>query len=59
MGLFLATLETTIVATSLSTLAAKFNDSTRVSWVVTAYLLTYSGKVLPGVGNFCVLTVLR
>ena len=40
-GLFLAMLDTTIVAVALTTMAAQFEDFSRATWVVSAYLLTY------------------
>lgn len=40
-GLFLAMLDTTIVAVALTTIASQFEDFSRATWVVSAYLLTY------------------
>lgn len=40
-GLFLAMLDTTIVAVALTTIASRFDDFSRATWVVSAYLLTY------------------
>lgn len=47
MSLFVATLEVSIVSTSLETIAddlGAFRDS---SWIVIAYLLTYTGMSFP------------
>lgn len=41
IGLFLSFLDTTIVSVALATIANQFNDFSRATWVVTAYLLTY------------------
>ncbi|KAH7053419.1 hypothetical protein B0J12DRAFT_555038, partial [Macrophomina phaseolina] len=46
LALFCSALETTIVAASLSALASHFNDFPRSEWIVTAYLVTYSGFLL-------------
>ncbi len=40
LGLFLAALDQTIVATALPTIAGEFGGLEQLSWVVTAYLLT-------------------
>lgn len=40
-GLFLSFLDTTIVSVALATIAGEFNDFSRATWVITAYLLTY------------------
>ncbi|KAK3379897.1 major facilitator superfamily transporter [Lasiosphaeria ovina] len=40
-GLFLAMLDTSIVATSLHTIAAEFQDLERINWVPLAYTLTF------------------
>lgn len=44
LSLFLSTLETTIVSTSLISITNALNGFGRGSWVVTSYLLTYTGK---------------
>ena len=41
LGLFLATLDTSIVATALVTILTEFDDFARSEWIVLAYLLTY------------------
>lgn len=41
LGLFLAMLDTSIVATSLYTIAAEFNELGAINWVALAYTLTY------------------
>lgn len=43
-GLFLGFLDTTIVSVALPSIAGDFNDFSRSTWVVTAYLLTYMGE---------------
>jgi EmrB/QacA subfamily drug resistance transporter len=40
LGMFLGALDQTIVATALPTIGVHFGDLARLSWVVTAYLLT-------------------
>lgn len=45
-GLMLSTLETTIIATALVDISASFGRSQLASWVVVAYLLTYTGTFL-------------
>ncbi len=40
LGLFLAALDQTIVATALPTIAGELGGLEHLSWVVTAYLLT-------------------
>lgn len=40
-GHFLGMLDTTIVAVALTTIATQFDDFSRSTWVVSAYLLTY------------------
>ena len=42
-GLFLATLEVSIVSTSLITITNDLNAFGNGSWIVIAYLLTYTG----------------
>ncbi|KAF9870448.1 major facilitator superfamily transporter [Colletotrichum karsti] len=46
LALLLSALETTIVATTLTTIGAHFNDYNKIGWVVTAYLVTNSGFIL-------------
>ncbi len=41
IGQFLSFLDTTIVSVALATIASQFDDYSRSTWVVTAYLLTY------------------
>ncbi|KAI1176682.1 major facilitator superfamily transporter [Nemania sp. FL0916] len=43
IGLFLSFLDSSIVATSLLTIAMEFHDMTRVNWVALAYTLSYLG----------------
>jgi len=43
ISLFLSTLETTIVSTSLVSIADSLNGFNERNWVVTAYFLTYTG----------------
>lgn len=43
MGLFLGFLDTTIVAVALPSIANDFDDFSNITWVVTAYLLSYMG----------------
>ncbi|KAK2673942.1 Major facilitator superfamily [Fusarium oxysporum f. sp. vasinfectum] len=45
-GLFLSALETTIVSTTLDTIAKHFNDEREYSWIVTAYMVTFNGFLL-------------
>ncbi|KAF6802134.1 MFS multidrug transporter [Colletotrichum musicola] len=42
LALLLSALETTIVATTLTTIGTYFDDYSKVGWVVIAYLVTYS-----------------
>ncbi|GKT50771.1 efflux pump fus6 [Colletotrichum spaethianum] len=51
LGLFLATLDTSIVATSLITISEEFNDYANAPWVLLAYLLTYMGCAV-GIAKF-------
>ena len=44
--MFLATLELSLVSTSLVAITDSLQGFDRVSWVVTAYFLTYSGMVV-------------
>jgi MFS family permease len=46
LGLVLATLDTTIVATSLLDIASDLGHFDKASWVVVSYFLTYSGFLL-------------
>jgi EmrB/QacA subfamily drug resistance transporter len=50
LGMFLAALEQTIVATALPRMAAELGDVERLSWIVSAYLLT-STAVTPIYGK--------
>jgi EmrB/QacA subfamily drug resistance transporter len=50
-GMLLATLDQTIVATSLPTIVGKLGGLNELSWVITAYLLT-STVVVPLYGKF-------
>ncbi|OHE96617.1 major facilitator superfamily transporter [Colletotrichum orchidophilum] len=43
VGLFLATLDTSIIATSLITISEEIGDYYNAPWVLLAYLLTYMG----------------
>jgi MFS family permease len=52
LGMFLAALNQTIVATALATIGRDFDDFENLSWVVTAYLLT-STAVAPVYGKLC------
>jgi MFS family permease len=47
IALFLSTLETTIVSTSLVSITNALDGFSLSSWIVTAYLLTYTGKCIP------------
>jgi hypothetical protein len=44
LALFFSVLETTIVSTTLGTIAAHFYDRLQFSWIVTAYLVTFNGE---------------
>jgi hypothetical protein len=46
ISLFLSTLETTIVSTSLVAIADSLDGFEARNWVITAYFLTYTGKPL-------------
>lgn len=59
LGLFLVNFEVTIVSTALVSIANDFNDFTRSSWVITAYLLTYTGKTLTALYCFSLLTFIH
>jgi hypothetical protein len=43
LALFLVNFEITIVSTALVSISNDLNDFARTSWVVTAYLITYTG----------------
>ena len=45
-GLLLATIETSITATALVSISDFFGDSTKATWVVLGYLLSYMGMSL-------------
>ena len=45
MALFLSTVETTIVSTSLVSITNALGGFDERDWIVTAYLLTYTGAV--------------
>ena len=47
LGLFLAALDQTIVATALPTIVGEFGGLDHLSWVVTAYLLASTVTVTP------------
>jgi hypothetical protein len=51
LGLFLSTLDTSIVATALVTILTDFNDFALSPWVVLAYLLTYMGMRELSIGD--------
>jgi MFS family permease len=42
-GLFLVNFEVTVVSTALVSITNDFEDFSRSSWIITAYLLTYTG----------------
>lgn len=42
----IATLDTTIISTSLITIVSDFGHFDKASWIVVAYLLTYSGFLI-------------
>ncbi|KAK6001618.1 hypothetical protein QM012_002949 [Aureobasidium pullulans] len=46
LALLLATLDTTIISTSLITIASELGHFDQASWILVAYLLTYSGFLL-------------
>ncbi|KAK4224901.1 major facilitator superfamily transporter [Podospora fimiseda] len=46
LSLLLSTLETTIVSTSLVSMVNSLNGFSQANWVVTAYLLTYTGFLI-------------
>lgn len=45
VGLFLSSLETTIIATSLVYISSDLGSFDKSNWVVTSYLLTYTGTI--------------
>ena len=51
VGQFLAALDATIITTALNTIAADFNAVDEVSWVATAYIMTYN-SFQPLLGKF-------
>jgi MFS family permease len=52
LSLFLSTLEVTIVSTSLVSITNALNGFDKSSWIVTSYLLTYTGGFLLPPKNF-------
>ena len=44
LSAFLSTLESTIISTSLVSITDSFEGFNRSSWIVTSYLLTYTGQ---------------
>jgi hypothetical protein len=54
IALFLSTLETTIVSTSLVSIADSLSGFEDRNWVVTAYFLTYTGMISRGSNLMCV-----
>lgn len=44
MATFLASLDGTIIATALPKIASDFKAQSQMSWVATAYLLTFSNE---------------
>ncbi|KAK8060538.1 drug resistance transporter EmrB/QacA subfamily [Apiospora saccharicola] len=46
LGLFMSSLEATIIATSLVTISAAFEDGQEANWIVAAYLITYTGFLI-------------
>lgn len=49
--LFISALDSTIVSVALPVIGSDFNDYTKASWIVTAYLITYTA-FLPIVSKF-------
>ncbi len=47
LALFLVNFEITIVSTALVSISNDLNDFSKTSWVVTAYLITYTGTSSP------------
>ncbi|KAI8181012.1 Multidrug resistance protein 3 [Colletotrichum sp. SAR 10_65] len=43
LGLFISTLDTSVIATSLMSISEEFQDHANASWILLAYLLTYMG----------------
>lgn len=46
LALFLTGIEATIVSTSLVTIVNDLENSEQSSWIVTSYLLTYTGSLI-------------
>lgn len=46
IALFLSTIETTIVSTALVSITDALHGFNSRDWIVTSYLLTYTGRVL-------------
>ena len=44
LGVFLSSLETTVIATALVTISSDLGHFDKSSWIVVAYLLTYTGS---------------
>lgn len=44
LGLFLVNFDVTVIGTALVSITDDLNDFRRSSWIVTAYLLTYTSK---------------
>ena len=55
MSLLLSTLETTIVGTALVSIVDSLHGFDKASWIVTAYLVTYTGIPLAVVFPSCLL----
>lgn len=56
LSVFLSSLETTIVSTSLVSIVESLKGSSQASWIVTSYLLTYTGaSSCPRPSGCCVL----
>ena len=47
LGLFLATAEVTVISTSLVTINEHLQGGDQSTWVITSYLLTYTGFLAP------------
>lgn len=52
LSTFLVNLEITIVSTSLVSIANDLHDFGRTSWIVTAYLITYTGEGARAANDF-------
>jgi len=46
LSVFLPSLEVSVVSTSLVTISNDLNEYDRSSWIITAYLITYSGFLI-------------